>query len=380
MSQDPTLLYRLMALSPDNHALFDAAGRMLYASPGLQALWSPVLATASPHLQLSQFESWVESRCERIHIPTPDPHAPRRTAGLACRLDGALLYLKAPPGEMAQTWACQVMSAAAPPLPGAAAAAEADTLLHFRDITRELEIDRLKSEFLATAAHELRTPMASIYGFSDLLSKRRYGAEQTAELAEIIHRQSGNLMTLINNLLDLARIDARGQQDARLAPTPLGVVLDDVLLGLNVGEPVRQWSLDCHDRSALILVDRPRIKKALTQVLINADQYSPAHLPVRVHTRTESREAGPGVVVEILDQGMGMSEQERHRIFERFFRGKPELPIKGHGLGMSLVHEIMSLHAGDVWVQSQPGKGTQVSLWLHMAEPVAAQSTSNAHV
>lgn len=362
-----------MGLSPDGHALFDAQGRLLYVSPSLQAQWGPLGAPDGPPLELHDFEARVEQHCESLHIPNPNPHAARLASAHLSRLDGALLHLRPGPGAGGRTWSCRALRASE----AAATAAQpgGDLLLHFRDITHELEVDRLKSAFLSTAAHELRTPMASIYGFSDLLSQRRYSTEQTAELAEIIHRQSGNLMTLINNLLDLARIDARGQEDARLAPTPLGVVLDDALLGLAPGEPVRQWLIDCHDKSALLLVDRPRIKKALTQVLINADQYSPPHLPVRVQTRAQARDAGPGVAIDIIDQGLGMSPEEVRRVFERFYRGKPDCAVKGNGLGMSLVSEIMAMHAGDVQVHSQLGRGTRVSLWLHHAEPTPVQNT-----
>lgn len=97
-----------------------------------------------------------------------------------------------------------------------AANAEGGKVFYLRDVTRETEVDRMKSEFLAAAAHELRTPMVSIFGFTELLLKRKFSEERQADMLQTIHRQSGLLDKMINELLDLARIEARGVSDLQL--------------------------------------------------------------------------------------------------------------------------------------------------------------------
>ena len=361
------LLNRLMSLSPDGFALFDAENQLCYLSPDLQravfrAHPAPREVSPGPSIDLRRFEEIMWGLCQ---AQPAGKELPKR-AGLRSRLDGVLLHLALDPPR---TLACRVIEAAAdhPPATSADNPQPGDWLIHFRDITRELEVDRLKSAFLSTAAHELRTPLASIYGFSDLLSKRSLPQAQVSEVAEIIHRQSGWLMSLINNLLDLARIDARGQEDARLTDLPLGVILDDTFHGIPSHEPPRQWQIECHDRAVLLRAERNRIKKALVQVLLNADQYSPAHQVVHLRTYPREHEGQDGVCIEVIDQGVGMTPEELSHIFERFWRAHPESEVKGNGLGMSLVQEVMQLHSGRVEVLSQPGQGTTVRLWLQKA-------------
>lgn len=266
------------------------------------------------------------------------------------------------------------------------ASAEGGCVAYFRDITAESEVDRMKSEFLSTAAHELRTPMASVFGFSELLLRRDFPPERQREMLDTIHRQAGVLINLINELLDLARIEARRGKDFRRQVLPIGPIVNQALSGLLILGDSRavQLSMDCGD--AKLWIDAEKLGHALTNVLSNAYKYSPAGgaIAMRVYLAADlppdpsSLDAGdPGsLVVEVEDHGLGMTREQLMRVFERFYRADPSGSIPGTGLGMCLVKEIIELHGGTVAIASEYGHGTTVSLRLPLACAQASEAAS----
>jgi signal transduction histidine kinase len=246
-----------------------------------------------------------------------------------------------------------------------------ETVMYFRDVTHELEVDRMKSEFLAMAAHELRTPMVSIFGFTELLIKRRFTDERRQEVLGTIHKQASILINLINELLDLARIEARRGKDFNRKLQPVGPVLQQALGGLKVPGDSRQVSLDFESPDTLIWADTDKLGQAVLNVLSNAYKYSPHGGEIVLRQRFD--EARQRVTIEVEDHGLGMSAEHTSRVFERFFRADPSGNIPGTGLGMSLVKEIMDLHLGSVRVDSLLGHGTTVSL------EVPGQSNLDVH-
>ncbi len=233
-------------------------------------------------------------------------------------------------------------------------------ILYFSDVTHETEVDRMKSEFLSAAAHELRTPMASIYGFAELLLAQDFDAEMRREVVTTIFKQSELMASIINELLDLARIESRRGKDFVLEPAVLQEVVAEAVTGYKPP----------HDRPAPrvpeagaplpINVDRKKIQQALLNVLSNAYKYSPAGGEVGIVYRQEDGRVG----VEISDRGIGMTPEQCSRVFERFYRADDSGTILGTGLGMSIVKEIVELHGGRVDVRSALGEGTAVTLWL----------------
>ncbi|EHR73427.1 signal transduction histidine kinase [Burkholderiales bacterium JOSHI_001] len=246
-------------------------------------------------------------------------------------------------------------------------------VLSGRDVTHEVEVDRMRSEFLSTAAHELRNPMASILGFAELLMTRSLPTAQTQELAGIIHRQSTWLVGMVNELLDLARIESRRGKDFRPKLLTLQPWLSYTLAAM--GPDAARVTLALPAPTLLLCVDEAKARQAVSNVLSNALKYSPQGGPVRLTVREETRQQAAGVAIVVQDQGIGMDAASVARIFERFYRADPSGSIPGTGLGMSLVQEIMNLHRGDVQVHSQPGQGTTVTLWFPAAAP-EKQATS----
>ncbi len=239
---------------------------------------------------------------------------------------------------------------------------DGSSVLYLRDMTRETEVDRMKSEFLSTAAHELRTPMASIMGFSELLLMREYKPEVARDLLDTIHRQSKRLTDLLNELLDLARIESRAGKDFKFTLQSVEPVIQDSVAASQGGA----CTLNVVIEAALppLRVDAAKLQQALLNILSNAYKYSSGGGEVEI--RTSLRQMGPRqrACIRVRDQGIGMTPEQTARVFERFYRADPSGNIPGTGLGMSLVKEIMELHGGGVEVESTPGAGTTVTLWL----------------
>ncbi|MCB1916318.1 MAG: PAS domain S-box protein [Rhodocyclaceae bacterium] len=244
-------------------------------------------------------------------------------------------------------------------------------VVYFRDVTRETEVDRMKSEFLSTAAHELRTPMASIMGFSELLLNRSYDEDRTRDLLETINRQSSRLTHLLNELLDLARIEARAGKDFKVARVGLGAIIDETLKALMIPGDARRVRVSVPDPTPQVTVDVAKMQQALTNVLSNAYKYSPAGGEITLTLLFDGDGSNRRVGIEVTDQGIGMTPEQCARAFERFFRADTSGNIPGTGLGLSLVKEIVELHGGQVTLDSASGHGTRFVLWLPVADESA---------
>jgi PAS domain S-box-containing protein len=245
--------------------------------------------------------------------------------------------------------------------------------VYLRDVTKETEVDRMKSEFLSTAAHELRTPMVSVHGFSELLLKRDFTEERRKDIYDTIHRQSKLLINMVNELLDLARIESRAGKDFHIAATSLQPIILSTLDGMQGLGDIRQVQLNLpHDLPAA-LIDPEKFARALMNVLSNAYKYSPQGGAIRMEILRRPEAAGKGSLgVSIKDHGIGMTPEQLARVFERFYRADPSCNIPGTGLGMCLVQEIMALMGGEVEVKSTHGQGTEVTLWLRTANVLEA--------
>ncbi len=240
-------------------------------------------------------------------------------------------------------------------------------LLYLRDITREAEVDRMKSEFLSHAAHELRTPMTSIFGFSELLLHSEFDAPTCRELVETIHGQTAWLVQIINELLDLARIDERRGRDFQIADVDAVALVRETLAGLAI-DPLR-WPLAIvlPERPVWISADAAKSRQALTNVLGNARKYSPDGGAIEVRIAVGTQRIG----IAVQDHGIGMSGEQLARVGERLWRADASGTTPGTGLGMAIVKEILTLHGGQVELDSQLGVGTTVTLWWPAAGAVA---------
>jgi signal transduction histidine kinase len=242
-----------------------------------------------------------------------------------------------------------------------------------RDISRDVEVDRLKSEFVSNVSHELRTPMTSIKGYADLLLMGAAGAlaEQQARFVDIIRSNADRLSLLVNDLLDISRIES-GRVELALRPTAIADILEDVAATLRgrVDEQSKPMRLVVEAAPGLpaVLGDRERITQIVMNLADNAFNYSPAGGTVRLSARPADE---PGqVLVEVVDSGVGIAPAEQPRLFDRFYRGEDALVLAtaGTGLGLPIARQLAEMHGGRLWLaHSEPGRGSVFALTLPVA-------------
>jgi PAS domain S-box-containing protein len=337
-------LHTVFSLSPDGFVTFDEGGTLTNVNPAFLRM-TELTQTELLGLGAAVFDSRL-ARLADPDKPWPGLVLDQSTA------EPQRLWLRLPEPRVLERSA------------RVAPEGRSETVLYFRDITQQFEVDRMKSEFLSTAAHELRTPLASILGFAELLINREYDEPARRRMHTIIHRQSRVLVNLINDLLDLARIEARAGQDFRFEDLSAKGIISATLETLTMPDDSHTVRLDMPPAVPRIRVDHAKMVRALGNVITNAFKYSPGGGEVVVTVCEALRNSRLMAGMRVIDRGIGMTPDQLARIFERFYRADPSGNIPGTGLGMSLVKEIMDLHGGEIEIDSAPGVGTTVTLWL----------------
>jgi len=223
-----------------------------------------------------------------------------------------------------------------------------------RDVTREREAERLKTDLMATVSHELRTPLASVLGYAELLRTRRLDAGARDEILGTVHREAKRLSALIDDFLDLQSIEQDRLVLSR-APFSVGELLEESVATFAGQSAEHRLELRPCDGPAVAHGDRARIAQVVANLLSNAIKYSPDGGVVRVDAS-----CGNGRVrVAVADQGVGIPAAEQPHVFEKFFRvTRPNLSVGGTGLGLALAHEIVTAHGGEIGFESVEGEGS----------------------
>jgi signal transduction histidine kinase len=242
-----------------------------------------------------------------------------------------------------------------------------------RDITQRKEVDRLKDEFISVVNHELRTPLASVRGFTELMLSRNFSPEGQRELLSIIQRETTRLTDLINDLLDLRRIES-GQQSYHFTDVDLAAVLRASVALFSNTTGTHTFQVQIPDQVPQVRADADRLHQVLINLLSNAVKFSPQGGTITTGIRT----AGEEIVVWVADQGMGIAPEELPKVFDRFFRtdNRDVRKIGGTGLGLTLVKEIIAAHGGKIWVESHPGQGSTFFFMLPYVNTVSDMRTS----
>ncbi len=347
-------LNAIFALSPDGFISFDLAHRVNYVSPAFGRMFALSL-TSLKGMDETAFSAWLAARC--ITAPT--------FSGIAH------LRAKITPTQPDVHEIIEISNEGKRILQVGLRCSESrivSQILYFRDVTAETEVDQMKSEFLSTAAHELRTPMASILGFAEVLLTQELDVQTQQEFLNIIYEQSKLMANILDELLNLARIEARRSKDFNYTQVNLQTLLSDIVKAFKrpTGREAAQLLLPASP--LCVTADAGKLQQAIVNVLSNAYKYSPAGGPVVIElaVKTEAAQA-PRAEILISDQGIGMTPAQLSRVCERFYRADTSGKIPGTGLGMSIVKEIIELHRGDLSIVSTPGQGTRVSLSLPMS-------------
>jgi signal transduction histidine kinase len=232
----------------------------------------------------------------------------------------------------------------------------------FREIeikSRELEAaSRHKSEFLANMSHELRTPLNAIIGFSEVLSERMFGElnEKQEEYLKDIHASGQHLLSLINDILDLSKIEA-GKMELELSDCDLPMTIDNALMLVRERAARRGIELQraVDERIGQIQADERKLRQVLLNLLSNAIKFTPEGGRIDV----QARQVDGSIEVSVTDTGVGIAPEDREAVFEEFRQvGTADKKVEGTGLGLALSRKFIELHGGKIWVKSQLGQGS----------------------
>jgi two-component system phosphate regulon sensor histidine kinase PhoR len=239
------------------------------------------------------------------------------------------------------------------------------TSLH--DVTQQREVERMKSEFVSTAAHELRTPLATILGYADLLLNCPELAQgKLDEFLALIQNRAEHLARIVNDLLDISRIEAGEGLKLVFQPCHLDLICREVLLGLEASPERHPVEVDFPAGGVTLQGDRFALSQVVENLLSNAIKYSPAGGAIRLAARVTD---GSCELV-VADRGIGMSTDQLEHLFEKFYRANTaDTAVPGTGLGMTIVKQLVEAHHGQIVVESQPGLGTTVRIRLPLVQP-----------
>jgi len=233
----------------------------------------------------------------------------------------------------------------------------------FRDVSREREIDRMKTDFVSCVSHELRTPLTAIKAYAATILRDPNMPEQTKrEFLAVINEESDLLKNLIEGLLEISRIESGTVKFSR-EPVDIAAVIDQVLSGLQhlADKKNIQLTTDIGDELGQLQGDEGKIQSMVMNLVNNAIKFTLEHGQVSISARREDQE----LVISVSDTGIGIPKNALSRIFDRFYRvHRPGKQIPGTGLGLAIVKEIVNMHAGRIEVESQLGQGTTFTVFL----------------
>ena len=241
------------------------------------------------------------------------------------------------------------------------------TGLLLRDITREKELDEMKSQLLSTVGHELRTPLASIKGFATTLLRQDvdWDEESRRDFLGIIDEESDRLSELISNLLDMSRIEA-GTLRIEPEPTDLVPIVQETVDEFRYTTQIHDFQTELPGDLPNVHADPRRVRQVMRNLVENAVKYSPDGGPIRVTARSVSE----GVQTSVSDRGLGIEPQYLELIFERFYQvdSASTRQVGGSGLGLAICRAIVEAHNGRIWAESRPGVGSTFRFTLPLQE------------
>lgn len=240
----------------------------------------------------------------------------------------------------------------------------------FLDVTSDREIDRLRNEFISTAAHEFQTPLAAILGFSELLLNHpETPPDERQEYLGIVQEKAGYLSRIVDQLLDVARLEAGRGFPLDPKPCRADRLILNYLRSCQQNAPGHHVEVKLPSECPAVIADEDRIVQVLDNLLSNAVKYSPKGSLIRVVG--EATEDSFRISVE--DQGPGLDSEHLERIFDKFYRAHTaETSPSGTGLGLYIARSIVEAHGGTIRAESEPGAGTRITFSLPLAVAAAA--------
>jgi len=242
------------------------------------------------------------------------------------------------------------------------------SVLTIRAVGHELELARMKADFVSTVSHEFKSPLTSIRQIAEMLHAGRVPSdERRQKYYDVLLQQSERLSLLTENVLNFAKME-EGRKEYIFENTDIAPMIQDIVSVFQ--ERIRhegiEIDLTMEESLAPILADRPALAQAVNNLIDNAVKYSCESKKVNVSAIVEER----NLVLSVQDFGIGIKSDEIDKVFDRFFRGGDELTrtVKGSGLGLTLVKQIVAAHNGDVSLQSDMGQGSTFTIRIPIPE------------
>ncbi len=240
-------------------------------------------------------------------------------------------------------------------------------ILTVRTVSRELELAKMKSDFVSTVSHEFKSPLTSVQQVAEMLQAGRVPSEgRRQQYYDLLVEQSQRLCLLTDNILNLAKIE-EGRKTFSFEKLDVAALMTEILPAVQDRVRHEGFVIELKLEQPLpeVLADGEALAQAVTNLLDNAVKYSGQSRSIVVRSFVRDRQ----LVIAVEDFGIGIRTDEAHRVFERFYRGGDELTrsVKGSGLGLTLVKEIVEAHHGTVHLESEPGRGSTFSIRLPLS-------------
>ncbi len=254
-------------------------------------------------------------------------------------------------------------------------------LIENAQLRESLEVERAirvrVDNFVSIASHELRTPMTTLMGYSELLLRDEPPPEVRREWFDLINAESKRLTEILDDLLDIARINS-GIVRVNPQPVALGPLAAEVVRGEGVGSPIHQIAVAPGKRLPRVLADRDKLRQVLANLVDNAVKYSPAGGRVSISFKLDAPRAR--VTTSVSDEGIGIAPSDRRRLFEMFQRVRTAetTAIRGTGVGLHVVKSLVELMGGEIWVRGRRPQGSTVSFTLPTAAPHPGEDVPTA--
>ncbi|MTH55658.1 response regulator [Bacillus mangrovi] len=235
------------------------------------------------------------------------------------------------------------------------------TVIVHRDITKEYEVDKMKSEFVSTVSHELRTPLASVLGFTELMLHKELKPERQKKYLATILQEAKRLTSLINDFLDVQRMES-GKQTYEKKYDDLYPLLQQIAELQQIQAPDHQIRIERSTEQTVVLGDREKLSQVFRNLVSNAVKYSPQGGSISIRLYEEEKHLN----IAVKDDGLGIPGESMDKLFNKFYRvdNSDRRRIGGTGLGLAIVREIVKAHEGSIEVQSELGKGSTFTVRL----------------
>ena len=254
-------------------------------------------------------------------------------------------------------------------------------LMENAQLRESIEVERALrarvDDFVSIASHELRTPMTTLMGYSELLLRAEPPPDVRREWYELINAESKRLTEILDDLLDIARINS-GLVRVNPQPMALGPLAAEVVSAPGVGSPLHKMTVASGEHLPRVLADRDKVRQVLANLVDNAVKYSPAGGRVSISFKLDAPRAR--VITSVSDEGIGIAPSERGRLFEMFQRVRTAETtiIRGTGVGLHVVKSLVELMGGEVWVRGRRHQGSTFSFTLPTAAPLPSDGAPTA--